>query len=257
MSNMGSEGEFAGKVAIVTGGSGSMGAAFSRALAARGALVGILDINEAPAKALADELNGGGLRAIAVACDISDEDQVESAVTAVDDAFGGIDILINNAGLHANAFNKGFAQLGLAAARRLFDVNLMGSLTCALACQQAMTRRAGGVILNISSITSFLSANAYGVSKLALNGLTICLATEFAPNKIRVNGIAPGMIMTDHILQDDRQEMRDAYVRELQKVQRFGVTDDVVEAMLYLCSDRASFVTGETLKVSGGYPLFN
>jgi NAD(P)-dependent dehydrogenase (short-subunit alcohol dehydrogenase family) len=252
---VGSHDGFAGKVAIITGGGAGMGMAFARALAARGASMGILDINEAAAQGLAGELRDQGFAAVGIACDVADEAQVGSAVAAVNETFGGIDILINNAGLHANAYNKGFSQLGLAAARRLMDVNVMGALTCALACQEAMSRRGGGVILNISSITSFLSSNAYGVSKLALNGLTICLATEFAPDKIRVNGIAPGMIATETILHDDAQEAREAYVRDLQKIQRFGVTDDIVEAMLYLCSDRASFVTGETLKVTGGYPL--
>jgi NAD(P)-dependent dehydrogenase (short-subunit alcohol dehydrogenase family) len=146
---------------------------------------------------VADELNSTGYSGIGLGCDVVDEAQVEGVVARVADRFGGVDILINNAGLHAQEYNhKGFGELGIAKSRRLFDVNVMGIVICSLACQRHMVRRGGGVVLNIFSNSADFSAYAYGVSKLSVNGLTISLATELAKDNIRVNGIAPGMIIT-------------------------------------------------------------
>jgi 3-oxoacyl-[acyl-carrier protein] reductase len=252
-------GEFEGKVAIVTGGGRGIGKALSRALAVRGAAVGILGSTKGPVKKLADELNCEGLRAVSLTCDVADEARVASAVATVVDMFGGVDILINNAGLHSPGYDKPFGELGLTALRRLFDVNVMGIVICSLACRTAMIRRGGGVILNISSIAAFLSANAYGVSKLAANGLTISLATELVKDNIRVNGIAPGMTVTDELRQDFGEDAIRAfaqdYLKNKQLIQRIAGPEEIVNAMLYLCSDWSSFVTGETLRVSGGYPL--
>jgi NAD(P)-dependent dehydrogenase (short-subunit alcohol dehydrogenase family) len=253
-------GEFEGKVAIVTGGGRGIGKAFSRALAERGAAVGILGTTEAPVKALADELNAEGLRAIGLVCDVSDETRVEKAVATMVDLYGGVDILINNAGLHSTEYSDlGFGELGLAKSRRLMDVNVMGLVICSLACRETMAGRGGGAILNISSITAYLSANAYGVSKLAANGLTISLATELAKDKIRVNGIAPGMTVTDEIRKEFSHDALEAYTQDFMKnkqlVQRIVGPEECVNAMLFLCSDHAQFITGETLRVSGGYPL--
>ena len=118
-----------------------------------------------------------------------------------------------------------------------------------------MRNRGGGVVLNISSAAGFLSTSAYGVSKLAVRGLTVAFASELAPDLIRVNGIAPGLTNTESALADLPSSLIEDFVGELQLVHRICTMDDIVSAMLYLCSDKASFVTGETLKVSGGYPL--
>jgi NAD(P)-dependent dehydrogenase (short-subunit alcohol dehydrogenase family) len=252
--------EFEGKVAIVTGGGRGIGKAFSRALAERGASVAILGTTEARVSKLAEELKADGLSAVGLACDVSDEAQVAKAAATVTDLFGGIDILINNAGLHAAEYSdKGFGELGISASRRLFDVNVMGIVICSLACQPAMARRGGGVILNISSIAAYLSTHAYGVSKLAANGLTVSLAREFAEDHIRVNGIAPGMIVTEEFREEYDPEVlgafTDDFMKNKQLIQHVAGPEEIVNAMLYLCSDKARFVTGETLKVSGGYPL--
>jgi NAD(P)-dependent dehydrogenase (short-subunit alcohol dehydrogenase family) len=118
-----------------------------------------------------------------------------------------------------------------------------------------MRDRGGGVVLNISSTAGFLSSSAYGVSKLAVRGLTVAFASELSPDLIRVNGIAPGLTNTENALAEVPHIVVDDVVRDLQLIPRMGTMDDVVSAMLYLCSDEASFITGETLRVSGGYPL--
>jgi NAD(P)-dependent dehydrogenase (short-subunit alcohol dehydrogenase family) len=119
-----------------------------------------------------------------------------------------------------------------------------------------MAARGGGTIVNISSMASYLSGTPYSVSKLAVRGLTIAFAQEFAPDHIRVNGISPGLMATENAMDDLPQEMVDQFVNHLQLVPRLGQMDDIVRALLFLCSEDSSFVTGETLKVTGGYPLF-
>jgi NAD(P)-dependent dehydrogenase (short-subunit alcohol dehydrogenase family) len=118
-----------------------------------------------------------------------------------------------------------------------------------------MAARGGGAVLNISSIAGYMSTSPYGVSKLAVRGLTIAFATELAAVGIRVNAIAPGLMATENALDGLPQEMVDDFVGSRQLVHRLGTMDDVVATTLYLCSDEASFITGETVKVSGGYPL--
>jgi NAD(P)-dependent dehydrogenase (short-subunit alcohol dehydrogenase family) len=124
-----------------------------------------------------------------------------------------------------------------------------------LACSDSMRDRGGGVVLNISSMAGYLSATPYAVSKLTVRGLTVAFATELAPDRIRVNAIAPGLMSTENALADLPKPLIDEFVQRLQLVHRLGTMDDIVSAMLFLCSDEASFITGETIKVSGGYPL--
>jgi 3-oxoacyl-[acyl-carrier protein] reductase len=214
-----------------------------------------VDIDTETAERTAAELTSQGARAIAVSCDVADEHQVDSAVAVTIERFGGIDILINNAGLHLTKYNQPFGVLSRADVRGLFDVNVIGVINCTLACRDSMRDRGGGVVLNISSMAGFMNISPYGVSKLAVRGLTVAFASELAPDRIRVNGIAPGLMNTENALAELPHSLIDDIVRERQLVHRLGTMEDVVSAMLYLCSDEASFITGETLKVSGGYPL--
>src|SRR5690606_21542503 len=195
-----------------------------------------------------------GKAAIPVVCDVADETSVDLAVQETIQAFGGIDLLINNAGLHSAAYNKGFRELGIAGTRRLFDVNVMGVINCTLACRESMSQRGGGAILNIASIAGYNISTTYGVSKLAVRGLTIAFAKELSPDAIRVNAIAPGLIATDTIRAEMPQSLFDQFL-EMQPIKRPGEVSDIVSAMLCLRPDEASFVTGETLKVAGGDPL--
>ena len=242
---------FAGRRAVVTGAGAGFGEAFARALAQDGAQVALLDIDGDSARRVAADI---GPSARAFDCDVADADAMVRVADAVADAFGGIDLLINNAGLHSEAFNKGFAELGAAKSKRLFDVNVMGVVHGALACRDYLAASGSGVILNIASIAAWACSSAYGVSKLAVRGLTLELAQEFKRDRIRVNAIAPGLIATPQIRADFPQEFFDRFANDLQMIDRTGEVADVVAAMRFLCSDAAAFVTGETLRVSGGYP---
>jgi NAD(P)-dependent dehydrogenase (short-subunit alcohol dehydrogenase family) len=246
---------FCGKTAVVTGGAIGFGRAFARALTGEGASVAIMDIDTRTADRTVAELAVDGARVIAVPCDVADEQQVDIAVRVAIENFGGVDILINNAGRHLMKYNQPFGVLPRADIRGLFDVNVIGVINCTLACRDSMRDRGGGVVLNISSMSGFMNVSPYGVSKLAVRGLTVAFASELSPDRIRVNGIAPGLMNTENALADLPHSLVDDIVRERQLIHRLGTMDDVVSAMLYLCSDEASFITGETLKVSGGYPL--
>jgi NAD(P)-dependent dehydrogenase (short-subunit alcohol dehydrogenase family) len=246
---------FAGKVAFITGGAIGFGRAFARALTAEGAAVMIADRDVDGGERTAAELRDGGARALAIGCDVADEREVEAAVARAVGEFGGVDICINNAGLHLLHFNQPFSVLSRNDVRALFDVNVIGVVNCTVACRASMAARGGGAVLNISSIAGYMSTSPYGVSKLAVRGLTIAFATELAADGIRVNAIAPGLMATENALDGLPQEMVDDFVGNRQLVHRLGTMDDVVATTLYLCSDEASFITGETVKVSGGYPL--
>ncbi|WP_406118739.1 SDR family NAD(P)-dependent oxidoreductase [Streptomyces sp. NBC_00989] len=245
--------EHHGKVAFITGGGRGFGKAFGAALSARGAHVVLADIDGAAAEAAAAELTAAGGSVTGVTCDVADEAAVEAVIGEVAERHGGLDILVNNAGLHA-AYNRPFTELGLANVRRVLDVNVMGVVICSLAAQKAMRGRAGAAIVNISSSAAYANRSIYGVSKLAVRGLTVSFAREFAADGIRVNAIAPGLIFTDTV----RAELSEAEAKRVlgeQILQREGEEGDIVEALLYLVSSKASFVTGETLRVTGGFAL--
>ncbi|WP_433526105.1 SDR family NAD(P)-dependent oxidoreductase [Nocardia pseudovaccinii] len=245
--------EHEGKIAVITGGGRGFGKAFGTALSELGAHVVLADIDGEVAESAAAELIAQGRNATGVACDVADEDGVAAMIDAVAERHGGIDILVNNAGLHA-AYNRPFTELGLAKVRRVFDVNVMGVVNCTLAAHKAMTGREGASIVNISSSAAYANRTVYGVSKLAVRGLTMSFAREFAPDGIRVNAIAPGLIFTETIRAELARDEAERVMGQ-QILQREGEERDIVEALLYLVSSKASFVTGETLRVTGGFAL--
>ncbi len=251
---MGMDREHEGRIAVVTGGGRGFGKAFGHALAARGAHVVLADIEPAVGEEAAAEIRAAGGSASAFPVDVADELQAEALVADTVAKHGGIDIFINNAGLHSAAFNHPTATLGVAKLRRLMDVNVMGTIICTMAAAPAMKGRKGAAIMNISSMAAYGCGTAYGVSKLAVQGITMMSARELGPDGIRVNAIAPGLIFTETI----RAELPPAVVEMVkgtQLINREGEEPDIVEMMLFLCSDRSSFITGETYRVSGGATL--
>ena len=247
--------EYQGKVAFITGGAQGFGFGFAQAFAAQGATVILADIDIDKAEKSVESIEAAGGRAIAVNCDVSDELVVDAAMEVAISAFGGIDILINNAGLLTAHYSQDFSDLSRADIRAVLEVNVMGVVNCSVAARGAMALRGGGSIINISSIAGYTISGAYGLSKLAVRGLTVSLAREFSSDNIRVNGIAPGLMATENVMADLPSDMVDGFINDLQLIKRQGQPQDIVEAALFLCSDKASFITGETLRVSGGYPL--
>ncbi len=244
--------EWQGRTAVITGGGRGFGKAFADELCAQGAHAVLVDLDENAANSSAAAINSRNVgSAEAIQGDVTDEARMGQVMEQAAQRNGGIDLLINNAGLHSDEYNQPMRVLGAAKIRRLFDVNVMGVVTCSLAAAPYLAGRDGANILNISSMAAYLGVTAYGDSKLAVAGLTITLAKELGADGIRVNAIAPGMILTETIKAELPEEMK-ALVRRSQAIAADGAESDIVEAMLYLSSRRARFVTGETLRVTGG-----
>ena len=241
----------AGVVAVITGGARGFGKAFGTALTSLGAHVVLVDRDGPEVEAAAAELRALGGSAIGLAGDVTDEARMAEVMHLASEKTGGIDILINNAGLHSDEYSKPIISMGLAKTRRLFEVNVMGTICCTLAAVSFMKGNAGASIVNISSAAAYTGGTAYGNSKLAVSALTITFARELGPDGVRVNAISPGMILTDTI-RTELSEATRAGVKRMQMIDADGAEQDIVEAMLYLTSSRARFVTGEVLRVTGG-----
>lgn len=241
--------KLAGKVAIVTGaggaGVGGLGVTYVQALAANGASVVVSDLDGDAAQRTAADLVAGGGTAIGVRCDVASDDDIDAMVAATLDAFGGIDILVNNAGLARGKWNE-MSTLARDDWRYIMDINTIAPVRCAAAVRAPMRARGGGVIVNQSSNGSQMEAGAYTVSKYAIDAVTRVLAAEFSEDNIRVNGIAPG-VMTAKIPAEQFKSLLNR-----QTVRRPGKPDDLVGALLYLCSDDSAFVNGQTITVDGG-----
>lgn len=244
---------FEGKTAFITGGATGIGNEIAGALVARGSNVVLAEIDDKAAQAAAEIL--GPDHAMAVHCNVRDEFQVDEAVRMAVDRFGGIDILVNNAGLHLTKYNRPFSVLPRSDLRDMFDVNVIGVVNCSLACRTSMAERGEGVIINIASNAAHSSHNPYGVSKLAVRGVTIATAIEFAPDNIRVNCVSPGLVTSEAAMADLPESLIENVVSR-QLVKRLGKPTDIVATVLFLCSSEGgSFMTGETVRVCGGYPL--
>jgi NAD(P)-dependent dehydrogenase (short-subunit alcohol dehydrogenase family) len=163
-----------------------------------------------------------------------------------------LDILVNNAARHQYEFNQPCTKLEPEKWRTILDVNIMGAVNCSTLCAVEMRRRGGGAILNLSSVAGYQVNTAYGVTKLAIRGLTMSMAEELAPENIRVNGIAPGFINSETVLADVPPTIAKQFINEYQLIKRQGLMTDLVGAANLLCSDAGSFITGETLMVGGG-----
>lgn len=243
--------EWAGRTAVVTGGGRGFGKAFGAALARHGAHAVLVDIDGAEAEAAAAKIRAAGGSAEGLAGDVTDEARVGQVMAQAAAIHGGIDLLINNAGLHSDEYGQPITRMGLAKVKRLFDVNVIGVVTCTLAAHPHMKGRSGASIVNISSSAAHMGGSAYGDSKLAVAGLTITFARELGPDGIRVNAISPGLMLTETIRNELPAETMKR-VKAMQFIDRDGEEGDIVEAMLYLASRRARFVTGEILRVAGG-----
>ncbi|MEB3982027.1 SDR family oxidoreductase [Mycobacterium sp. 663a-19] len=246
--------DLSGKVAIVTGGAGGIGEVYAQALCEVGAAVVIADINLEATRRTADKLKDRGFRAIAVHLDVTSAESAAQMASATVAAFGGIDILINNAAVMTDLPPYGLANMPVPDWDRVLDVNLRGPLLCTQAVIESMAERGGGRIVNGLSAGAFMPGGIYGVSKYALHGLTCNLATELGPRGINVNGIAPGLVASES---GYASLPKDSPFRDVLAAQIPGKTsgppDDLVGTMLLLCGPAGEWINGQTISVDGGW----
>lgn len=250
-----------GKVAIVTGAGGrgnNIGRAYATGLAAAGAAVVVADINGEGATLVADEIVAAGGKAIAVQVDITDIPAVEAMVAAAQAAFGGVDILVNNAALMVESVGTPLLAMPVEAWRRLIEVNVQGAVNCCRAALPLLEKSGSGRIVNQLSAGAFPAQTAYGVSKVAMLGLTTTLATELGPRGIAVNAIAPGMTQSDagKMLTPEEGPLVDMMKMRI-PLRMKGQPDELVGALLLLCSPAGAWITGQTINVDGGWVLRN
>jgi NAD(P)-dependent dehydrogenase (short-subunit alcohol dehydrogenase family) len=237
--------ELDGRAAIVTGAGTGLGEVYAKALAREGARVAVVDRNGAAAASVAAQISAEGGHAEAITCDVSRDADVEAMANRVAAAFGRLDVLVNNAGLARGRWSL-CIDLTSAEWHEILAVNTVGPVICARACRALMAASGGGAIVNQSSMSAYGTRGAYGASKLALNSVTATLAHELAGDGIRVNAIAPGM-MSGRVPQE-----RIDSVFAMQALKRMGTPEDLVGTLLFLCSARSSFITGQTILVDGG-----
>ena len=248
--------DLAGRVAIVTGGARGMGRAFSKALAGAGAAVLVADLREDEGRETVRAIEVAGGRAAFKAVDVADLASTEAMAAAAVSELGGVDILINNAAMFATLRGGPFADISVERWDRTMAVNVKGPWLCARAVVPSMRQRGGGAIVNMSSIAALGLAGMldYSASKAALIGLTKNLALEAGADNIRVNAIAPGGVLTEATeeLMGANLAMMEERAKANQLIKRAITPEDMVGPMLYLVSDAAKFVTGQTMVVDGG-----
>jgi NAD(P)-dependent dehydrogenase (short-subunit alcohol dehydrogenase family) len=241
---------FAGKTAFITGGARGIGETLAHGFVQAGATVALADIDVAAAKAAAAKFPEGS--AIAVACDVTDRGSIAAAMARTVEAFGGLHILVNNAARHQYEYNQPCTQLAPEKWRIILDVNIMGTVNCSALAAAQMRKGGGGAILNLSSVAGYEVNTSYGVTKLAIRGLTMAMAEELAPDNIRVNGIAPGFMDSETVLKDVPAFIAEKFINDFQLIKRQGRMTELVGAARLLCSDEGSFITGETIMIGGG-----
>ncbi len=246
-------GRLDGKTAIVTGAGRGLGAAYARALAIEGAAVTAADIVDT--RATVETITAAGGRAIGVSCDVTEPAQIAAMVEATIEAFGGIDILINNAARVVDFDHGSFLDIDEAEWDSVMRVNTRGAFSCVKAVAPIMRKAGHGKIVNISSGTVFKGTPwmlHYVSSKGAVVAFTRALARELGDDGICVNALAPGLTMSEAIEASDQFTDNMAANLAARAIKRDEQPEDLIGAMLFLCSSDSDFVTGQTLVVDGG-----
>lgn len=271
-----------GKVCVITGGGGVIGAVLAKGLASVGAKVAILDIKKEFADKVADEIvRDFGTEAIGVEANVLDKSSLEESKKIVVEKFGLIDILINGAGGNSpkattkeefitdenvKSLENTFFGLELEGFQKVFDLNFLGTLLPTMVYAKEMVERKSGVILNVSSMNSFRSLTkipAYSAAKASINNFTEWLAVHFAKMNVRVNAIAPGFFLTNQnrfLLIDEKTNKLTARGEKIinnTPMNKFGETEDLVGGTLFLLSDLSSFITGTVMPIDGGFNIYS
>jgi len=248
------EKEFAGKAALVTGGSRGIGKAIAIELAAAGADVALCARTEGTAESAAAEIEALGVRAVPCQADVALADQAEAAVKQTLEAFGRIDVLVNNAGITRDNLLMRMKEDDWDA---VLSTNLKGAFNCCKAAVRPMMKARSGRIINVTSVVG-ISGNAgqsnYAASKAGLVGLTKSLAKEFASRNITVNAVAPGLVPETGMTSD----LTDQIVEQMQSqipLGRAGSVEEIAHAVAFLASERAGYITGQVVVVDGGMTM--
>jgi 2-keto-3-deoxy-L-fuconate dehydrogenase len=250
--------ELTEKVAAVTGAGSGIGRAIASVFGRQGARVLALDLDEAAARATAQIVTAGGGRADALRCDVVNASQVSSVFEGIERSYGRLDILVNNAGIaHVGTIEQTTEE----EFDRLYRVNVKGVFLCSKAAIPIMLRQGGGVVLNMASIVSLIGVPdrfAYSMSKGAVHTMTKSIAVDYVKQNIRCNCICPARVHTPFVDSfvakhyPGREEEVLRQLAEYQPLGRMGTPDEVAALALYLCSDEASFVTGQAYPIDGG-----
>jgi 3-oxoacyl-[acyl-carrier protein] reductase len=247
---------FTGRVAIVTGAAQGIGAATARLLAAGGAKVAVVDLTAERGEPLAEEIRSSGAAAVALGCDVGDEDAVNAMTERVVAEFGQLDILVNNAGITRDNL---LFKMPLSEWNAVLTTNLTSMFLCCQAAQKPMVAARYGKIVNLSSRSALGNRGQvnYAAAKAGVQGLTATLAIELGPYNINVNAVAPGYIATPMTAATAERvgasaAEHQAMAAERTPLRRVGQPEEVAAVIAFLASDAASYVSGQTLYVNGG-----
>ena len=243
---------FKNKTAIITGAGQGIGYGIALALVKEGCNVVVSDINQATCDKAAQDFSGMGVRALGIKCDVSNKAEVDNLVAKTIENFGQLDILVNNAGIYPF---KPFGQMIEADWDRVMDVNLKSIFLCSQASINAM--KAGSKIINISSIAAFVGFEGlthYCASKGGVSSFTRALALELAPKKININAVAPGAVDTPGATGSSSEEVKNQTVAAI-PLGRMGLAEDIANAVVFLASEKADYIVGQTIIVDGGWTL--
>ncbi len=239
-----------GKKAFITGAAQGIGKAIALGMAKEGADIGVADVNIESAGKTADEIRALGVKSIAIRLDVSRQNEVSSAFEMFTKEFGALDILVNNAGITRDNVLLRMKEEDWDA---VLSINLKGSFLCSKEAVKIMAKQRSGRIISISSVVAFMGNPGqvnYSASKAGLIGLTKTIAKEYASRGIRANAIAPGFIqtaMTDVLSEAVKEEMKKAI-----PLGQFGTPEDVTNAVIFLASREADYITGQVLHINGG-----